>query len=200
MGGLDSSTNHAATDIAQAIDVGFDAFALNVGAPEADWAIDAIQQLFDNAKGKNFGLFFSFDFYADGDITAHQTLYDKFKDEEAYFTYGPDSLNVISTFSGASLGPDTWASFKETNNVYLIPNAESDSDYYSNPESFFDRWGDAVDGVFSWETAWPGESNSPVNVSSSRDEDVMTAASAAGKSYMMGKQQLRLKTRNDVTF
>lgn len=142
--------------------------------------------MFDYAKGKEFGLFFSFDFYAANDLSAHQSFYDTFKDEDAYYKYGPDSLNVISTFSGGDLGPDTWASFKETNNVYLIPNPESDGNYYSNSATFFQNWDAALDGVFSWETAWPGEADTPTNVTSTRDQTVKDAADNAGKAYMMG--------------
>lgn len=101
---------------------------------------------------------------------------------------------MISTFSGGSLGPDVWRNFKETNNVYLIPNVEEgEADYYNNPTAFFQKWGDAIDGVFSWETAWPYASETPVNVTpvnvtSERDVAVKNAADGAGKSYRMGKK------------
>lgn len=184
---MDSQTTHAQQDIDGAINVGFDAFALNVGNPGADWAKNTVQQLFDYAGDKSFKLFFSFDFYGNGDINQHQTLFSQFKDHPAHLKYGPNDLPVVSSYSGGSIGPDTWRNFKNTNNVYLIPNPEADGNYYNNPAAFFQSWGDAIDGVFSWETAWPETSETPANVSSVRDEAVKSAADAAGKAYVMGK-------------
>ncbi|OTB02641.1 glycoside hydrolase family 71 protein [Hypoxylon sp. CI-4A] len=193
VGTVDASTDHAQQDIDGAINVGFDAFALNVGSPDADWAKNTVQQLFDYAGTKDFKLFFSFDLASNGDLNAHQALFAQFKDHSAHLTYGSDNLPVVSSFRGGSLGPDAWRSFKTSNNVYLIPNVEDDGNYYSNPSGFFDSWGDVVDGVFTWETAWPLTSDTPVNVSSSQDESVKSAADAAGKAYMMGLSSLQYK-------
>lgn len=196
VGTVDASTTHAHQDIDGAIAVGFDAFALNVGNPGADWAKNTVQQLFDYAGTKpSFKLFFSFDFYGNGDISQHQALFAQFKDHPAHLKYGSSNLPVVSSYSGGSVGPDTWKSFKTANNVYLIPNPEADGNYYSNPSGFFGSWGDAVDGVFSWETAWPDTSETPVNVSSTKDQAVKSAADAAGKAYMMGKLSLYLDSK-----
>ncbi|KAG4222801.1 hypothetical protein PC116_g28725, partial [Phytophthora cactorum] len=115
----------------------------------------------------------------------HQALFSQFKDHPAHLKY--NDLPVVSSYSGGNLGPDTWRNFKSTNNVYLIPNPEADGNYYNNPAGFFQSWGDAIDGVFSWETAWPETSERPLNVSSERDAAVKSAADAAGKAYVMGK-------------
>ncbi|KAI1384288.1 glycoside hydrolase family 71 protein [Hypoxylon trugodes] len=193
VGTVDANTDHAKQDIDGAIKVGFDAFALNVGNPGADWAKSTAQQLFDYASDKSFKLFFSFDFYGNSDISQHQALFAQFKDHPAHLKYGPDDLPVVSSYSGGGAGPDTWKNFKTANNVYLIPNPEADGNYYSNPSAFFESWSDAVDGVFSWETAWPDTSDTPVNVSSTKDEAVKSAADAAGKAYMMGLSSLQYK-------
>ncbi|KAI1105562.1 glycoside hydrolase family 71 protein [Jackrogersella minutella] len=191
VGTVDSSTIHAQQDIDGAISVGFDAFALNVGDPSADWALSTVQQLFDYADSKSFKLFFSFDFYGNGDINQHQALFVQFKDHAAHLQY--NNLPVVSSYSGGSVGPDTWKTFKTTNDVYLIPNPEADGNYYSNPTAFFQSWSDAIDGVFTWETAWPDTSDTPVNVSSTKDQAVKSAADAAGKAYMMGLSSLQYK-------
>ncbi|KAI1464407.1 glycoside hydrolase family 71 protein [Daldinia caldariorum] len=191
VGSVDSQTTHAQQDIDGAINVGFDAFALNVGSPDADWAKNTIQQLFDYAGDKPFKLFFSFDFYGNGDINRHQALFSQFKDHPAHLRY--NDLPVVSSYSGGNIGPDAWRNFKNTNNVYLIPNPEADGNYYNNPSAFFQSWGDAVDGVFSWETAWPETSEKPANVSSERDSAVKSAADAAGKAYVMGLSSLQYK-------
>ncbi|OTA90693.1 glycoside hydrolase family 71 protein [Hypoxylon sp. CO27-5] len=191
VGTVDPNTNHAQQDIDGAISVGFDAFALNVGNPGADWAKSTTQQLFDYASSKSFKLFFSFDFYGNGDISQHQALFNQFKDHPAHLKY--NNLPVVSSYSGGSIGPDTWRNFKNTNNVYLIPNPEADGNYYNNPSAFFQSWGDAIDGVFTWETAWPDASDRPVNVSSTKDQAIKSAADAAGKAYMMGLSSLQYK-------
>ncbi|KAI2618955.1 glycoside hydrolase family 71 protein [Hypomontagnella submonticulosa] len=191
VGTVDPNTNHARQDIDGAINVGFDAFALNVGQPGADWAKNTVQQLFDYASTKSFKLFFSFDFYGNGDINQHQALFDQFKNHPAHLTY--NNRPVVSSYSGGNIGPDTWRNFKNANNAYLIPNPEADGNYYNNPSAFFQNWGTALDGVFSWETAWPDTSDRPLNVSSAKDQAVKSAADAAGKTYVMGLSSLQYK-------
>ncbi|KAI8624002.1 glycoside hydrolase family 71 protein [Xylariaceae sp. FL1651] len=194
VGSIDSNTDHAQQDIEQAAAVGFDAFALNIGAPGADWLLSAVKQLFDYADTRNdFKLFFSFDFYQEGDINAHAALYTQFAGRASYLHYGDANLPVVSSYSGGGIGVDAWRNFKTANNVYLVPNPEADGNYYSQPATFFQTWGDVVDGVFSWETNWPDTSDTPVNVSSTRDQAVKTAADAAGKTYVMGLSTLQYK-------
>ncbi|KAI0007209.1 glycoside hydrolase family 71 protein [Xylariaceae sp. FL0662B] len=193
VGTVDSSTDHAKKDIDGAASVGFDAFALNVGYPDKDFVKNTAQQLFDYAGSKNFKLFFSFDFYATSDISAHKKLFDQFKDNKAYLRYGSDNRPVVSSYSGGQVGPDAWKNFKDQSKAYVLPNPEAAENYYKDPATFFKNWGSAVDGVFSWETAWPPESDKPGNVSSSMDEAVKKAADAAKKSYMMGLSPLQYK-------
>ncbi|KAJ3566449.1 hypothetical protein NPX13_g7127 [Xylaria arbuscula] len=195
VGGIDPNTDHVKQDIDQAVAAGFDAFALNIGAPTADWLITAVNQLFDYADTRDdFKLFFSFDFYQTGDINTHASLYTQFADRASYLRYGDDDLPVVSSYSGGGIGVDAWRNFKTANNVYLIPNPEADGNYYSAPATFFENWGDVVDGVFSWETNWPDVADSPgANVTSTRDEAVKNAADVAGKTYIMGLSPLQYK-------
>ncbi|KAI1355417.1 glycoside hydrolase family 71 protein [Xylaria sp. FL0043] len=195
VGGIDPNSDHAKQDIDQAVAAGFDAFALNVGAPSADWLISAVTQLFNYADTRgNFKLFFSFDFYQDGNINDHVSLYAQFAGRSSYLHYGDANLPFVSSYSGGNIGVDAWRNFKTTNNVYLVPNPEADGNYYSQPATFFQNWGDAIDGVFSWETNWPDVADTPGNnVSSAKDEAVKTAADAAGKTYIMGLSTLQYK-------
>ncbi|KAI3319662.1 glycoside hydrolase family 71 protein [Xylariaceae sp. AK1471] len=195
VGGINPNTDHAKQDIEQAAAAGFDAFALNIGVPDASWLLSAVNQLFDYADTRNdFKLFFSFDFYQTGDINAHATLYKQFANRASYLRYGNANLPVVSSYSGGGIGVDAWRNFKTANNVYLIPNPEADGSYYSQPATFFQNWGGVVDGVFSWETNWPDVSDTPGNnVSSTRDQAVKTAADAAGKTYVMGLSTLQYK-------
>ncbi|RYC62407.1 hypothetical protein CHU98_g3799 [Xylaria longipes] len=195
VGGIDPNSDHAQQDIQQAAAAGFDAFALNIGQPGADWLISAVNQLFDYADSRDdFKLFFSFDFYQTDDINAHASLYTQFAGRTSYLHYGDANLPVVSSYSGGGIGVDAWRNFKTANNVYLIPNPEADGNYYSQPATFFQNWGDVVDGVFSWETNWPDASETPgTNVSSARDEVVKKAADTAGKTYVMGLSTFQYK-------
>ena len=68
-----------------------------------------------------------------------------------------------------------------------MPGFDDAPGYYDDADAFFGAWKGVVDGVFSWETAWPGQSDSPQNFSTSSDERVQSAAISAGKDYMMGQ-------------
>ncbi|KAJ5232975.1 hypothetical protein N7468_005931 [Penicillium chermesinum] len=162
VGGLDSSTDHASTDIQQGMDMGLDAFALNVGAPTADWAKDAVDQLFKAAGHTNgkFKLFFSFDLSAWDNLQDHIDLFNSYSSD-----------------------------FKKHNAVSLIPNLDTQNidKYYNEPSSYLAEFVDIVDGFFSWESAWPAASDTPSNLSSTWDRNVMDFAHGASKAYMMGK-------------
>ena len=54
---------------------------------------------------------------------------------------------------------------------------------------WWSEWGDLVDGLFSWESAWPvvGDGSSSDSGSMSPDMPVIDGASSNSKSYMVGK-------------
>lgn len=54
---------------------------------------------------------------------------------------------------------------------------------------WWSEWGGLVDGLFSWESAWPevGDGNSADCGSMSPDMPVIDGASSHSKSYMVGK-------------
>lgn len=170
--------------------LGIDAFALNVGAPTADWAKDAIDQLFQAAGTTNggFKLFFSFDLVAADNMQDHINLWTQYSGNDAYFTYGSDNLPLVSSFGGYSQ-LDNWSSFKSGNQVSLIPNLDDANinDYYTSTSSYLSQYTDIVDGFFSWESAWPAPSDTPSNLSSTWDQNVQSFAHGASKAYMMGK-------------
>lgn len=164
--------------------MGFDGFAINIGETSADWATNALDQLFAAAEGKEFRLFFSLDTYAEENVGAFASLFHHF-DNPAYLRWGSESKPFVSTFWGGRLGQQVWQDLKSNHDMHFVPVFDDLSNYYSDPAGFFADWDSIVDGAFNWETAWPGRSDSPVNVSSSRDEDMHAAASAAGKDFMM---------------
>lgn len=189
VGSLTSGTNHAELDIEQAQAMGFDAFALNVGAPNADWAQSAVQQLFTVAQQKNFKLFFSLDFIQDGSYQDFQNLLQGYLGNSAYYRTGPNNYPVVSTFSAGALGPSDFQAFKQfyANELYFIPDFDGTQGYYTDTNGWFYAWDSVVDGVFSWETAWPAQMTTPTNVSTASDQYVQNGAKANGKTYMIRK-------------
>jgi hypothetical protein len=65
--------------------------------------------------------------------------------------------------------------------------------YYDDPEGFWGYWSNTLDGSFSWEKSWPGNSDEHANISSQIDEKVMSVTHAHGKAYMMGLSSLQYK-------
>lgn len=49
-----------------------------------------------------------------------------------------------------------------------------------------------ADGQFSWDSAWPFVGQGKINVSSSVDQQILTAAKSAKKTYMMRKSHTLL--------
>ncbi|KAI0470734.1 glycoside hydrolase [Xylariaceae sp. FL0804] len=193
--GLDSSTDHASQDITTAQAMGLSAFALNVGDPSADWAQDAISQLFDAAAGTGFKLFFSLDMAQEGDAYAFQDLLGAYLGHDSYYRAGSGDGNAfLSTFQSAGNGPDYWSDFlgQLGEDTHFVPMFDETEGYYDDPAGWQSSgWGDVVDGLFSWETAWPGQSDTQCNVSTAQDEAVMAAS--GGKDYMIGLSGLQYK-------
>ncbi|KAI0720253.1 glycoside hydrolase [Cerioporus squamosus] len=181
MGGSDE----AVKDVQDAKALGLDAFALNVQDASASWSTSAIQLLFDAAAANDFKLFFSFDMASN----------------PAYYYH--DNRPFVSTFDGGakSFGASSpnagWQSqFKDALassgiNPFFVP----DFDDYGGATydaTFFSNY-PVVDGVLSWEAAWPQESEGTANVSSAKDQVAIQAAHAAGKVYMMPLSSLQFK-------
>ncbi|KAL2796667.1 glycoside hydrolase [Aspergillus keveii] len=207
VGTVDATTDHAQRDIADGITVGFDAFALNIGNSTADWAKSTVDQLFAAAEGSGtkFGLFFSFDMLQHPVLADHINLFNGYRDHPNYFRGGANGFPVVSSYGGYAAVND-WASFKDSADIYLIPNlddsaprAGDSAPYYIDPAGQLSGY-DVVDGFFSWESAWPASTGGPVNVSSARDQAVMEYAHSVGKDYMMGLSSLQYKDMNGETW
>ncbi|KAK2755570.1 hypothetical protein FQN54_006510 [Arachnomyces sp. PD_36] len=203
IGAVDASTDHAERDIQDAIAVGLDAFAMNVGDPTAGWTNDTVQQLFAAAEGTEFSLFFSFDMFQYSTLADHVSLFNAYRDHPNYFVTGADNLPVVSSYGGSGQ-PDDWASFKQSSEVYLIPNLDdgasgggSTGPYYTDPAGELSEFNDIVDGYFSWESAWPASTGGPENISATGDQVVMEFAHNSGKDYMMGLSFLQFKDTSD---
>lgn len=187
------SSSQAVKDVTDAKLMGLDAFALNVQQPNAEWALNALRLLFDAANANGFKLFFSFDMATIGHPNDFLPLFRQYQSHPAYYRH--NNRPFVSTFNGgrhtfgASSPNAGWQS------AFRDPLAASGINPFFVPD--FDDYGGAtydanffrnypvVDGVFSWESAWPQVNEGITNVSSSKDQAGLQAARAAGKVYMM---------------
>lgn len=177
---------------------------MNVGAPTASWAQSCVKELFDAAEGTDFSLFFSFDMFQDSTLSDHITLFKQYQDHSNYMRAGSDNYPVVSSYGGYAAVND-WASFKQSSNIYLIPNLDDSAagggdsgSYYTDPSGQLSKFNSIVDGYFSWESAWPASTGGPTNVSSTGDANVLEFAHGANKAYMMGMREHILPVETDL--
>ena len=188
IGTVDPTTTHAQQDVENAVALGFDALAMNLGAPTADWAISTVEQLFQYAQGTNLGLFFSMDLGQDSSLDDFTSIVNQYLGNGAYYK-GPTGQPFLSTYSSGGHSPSDFTSFLSglSSDVYFVPDLDDSSGYYTDAPDWFTTWDDVVDGVYSWETAWPLGSSTPANTSTTQDVYVQTSATSADKTYMIGK-------------
>ena len=173
--------------------MGLDAFALNVQSPTASWSADAISQLFKQAESQEFKLFFSMDTTAGWQFSDWSSLLQQYFASSAYYK-GPNGNPFISCFDNTNVfTPQQWQSFKSSMPMYLVPDLDASQDYYTDPTSWLQTWGDIIDGAYSWESAYPAPGNTPVNESISEDVTVMNAMHSAKKTYMVPFSTLQYK-------
>ncbi|KAH8662391.1 glycosyl hydrolase family 71-domain-containing protein [Xylariales sp. PMI_506] len=219
LGTLDSF-DHADLDVQYAAAMGFDAFSLNIGDPTQDFIEDAMTYLFESANDRAFGLFVSMDVYASGtacytkDPTCdgvytcfeqgidgcngpfdYQWIWDGFKGNAAYHTY--NGLPIITSFSSGGFNDTTWLDWKEglANDMYFIPDFDETDGYYDSADAWWTYWGPVMDGLCSWESAWPERAGYggayPGDVSP--DLPVLSGAHSHDKLYMMPLSPLQYK-------
>jgi glucan endo-1,3-alpha-glucosidase len=178
----------AEIDVREAMNAGFDGFALNTHTISASdtWNINALDYLFAAAAGSNFKLFISFDMSWGLDVTKLADFLAPYASKDAYYKVNGQAF--VSTFSGGTISNSQWDSgfiqpMTSTHGIkpFFVPDFDDFSGYPNGLLSSFP----ILDGVFSWETAWPAAGNTPTNVSSQVDSAALQQARAAGKVYMM---------------
>ncbi|KAJ6035846.1 hypothetical protein N7540_000125 [Penicillium herquei] len=186
----------AVTDVQDAMNAGFDGFALNTHTISSSdtWNINAINYLFSAAAGTNFKLFLSFDMSWGLDVTKLATFMAPYATQGAYYKVGGKAF--VSTYTGGTISNSAWDSgfigpLKSTYGItpYFVPDFD---DFLGYPTGVFSAY-PVLDGVYSWESAWPSPGTSPANVSSSVDSAALQQAHAAGKVYMMPLSSYQFK-------
>lgn len=142
-------------------------------------------------------MFVSLDMYASvgagKGLDSYYPILSGYLGHTAYYR-GPNGFPFLSTFSYGSLTNTQWLAFKQTyaNQLYFVPDFDGTQDYYQNSADWWAYWGSVVDGLFSWESAWPNVGASNVG-DVSLDNTVIAGTSARGKTYMMAVSALQYK-------
>lgn len=199
--------DHAQQDIDDAIAMGLDGFALNIGDSTQSFVNTTLGYLFNFAAGKSFKLFISMDLSAaTAACTSLKTscngpydYYDIFSyylGNTAYYV-GPNGDPVISTYSAGGLNNINWTDWKNTLDsvMYFIPDFDDTDGYYQAASGWWSYWGDVVDGLFSWEAAWPpsGSLSGTYPGDVSPDLPVIKGTVAHDKGYMIALSSLQYK-------
>ncbi|KAF1979908.1 hypothetical protein BU23DRAFT_563267 [Bimuria novae-zelandiae CBS 107.79] len=165
---------HTKKDIEDAIDLGLDAFALNINTLN-EWATSTVDRLFNNADALGFHLFFSFDFGENnfGDTSEVTEYLKPFLTRPSYYLYAGQPL--VSTFGGEQFPDSQIAQFKADvgGNILFIPGL-----YKNAPDANLFTSFPSYDGVFGW-NAWPAQTVGPVITNASTTDDAIWAAAVA---------------------
>ncbi|KAJ6131267.1 hypothetical protein N7523_001727 [Penicillium sp. IBT 18751x] len=178
----------AVTDVRDAMNAGFDGFALNTHTISSSdtWNTNALKYLFDAAAGTNFKLFVSFDMSWGLDVTQLAAFLAPYATQNAYYKVNGQAF--VSTYAGGTITNSAWQTefiqpLTSTYGIspYFVPDFD---DFPGYPTGIFSSY-PVLSGVFSWESAWPSPGTTPANVSDSVDAAALQQAHAAGKTYMM---------------
>ncbi|KAJ5929890.1 hypothetical protein N7454_006840 [Penicillium verhagenii] len=187
----------AVTDVQDAMHAGFDGFALNTHTISSSdtWNTDALDYLFAAAAGTDFKLFISFDMSWGLDVTQLAAFMAPYATQSAYYLVNGNQA-FVSTYTGGTISNSAWQSgFIEplTSTYGITPFFVPDFDDFSGyPTGVFSAY-PILNGVYSWESAWPSPGTVPANVSDSVDQAALEEAHAAGKVYMMPLSSYQFK-------
>lgn len=181
--------------------MGLDGFALNVQCPTDAFAGSLIQAMshYIVNQGYDFRIFISMDVYASGSATCGKSAADYVDlcvtamGLGAYYMVGDKYL--VSTYSSGGGTWKTWASFKtsvgnEGFPVYWIPDLGDTDGYWESDSGWWYYWGNLTEGLFSWESAWPGlgqDASDQIGGAGgvTRDQVIIDAAETEDVSYMI---------------
>ncbi|KAJ6565183.1 glycosyl hydrolase family 71-domain-containing protein [Mycena vulgaris] len=192
---------HVKIDIDQAQAAGIQGFSLNIGDPSKSFVSDTLRYMFAYAPTVGFHLHISMDIWASGDATGgHPELFNKLLNQymhaPGYFTF--NNLPYVTTFSDGGLNHTTWATWRASVPAhYFCPNFDGTAGGMSGDDGWWFYWGDYLDCIFTWESAWPvrpGQSKGSASQGSIEvDLTLLKSARARGKTYNMPISSLQYK-------
>jgi hypothetical protein len=184
-----------------AIAMGLDGFALNIQCPSADYAGSLVQKMSHYIVKQNydFRIFISMDVYASGGPSCGEGVSDYVGLCLTAMGLGANYMvgdkYMVSTYSSGGGTWNTWNSFKESlkssgYDVYWIPDLGDTDGYWTADAGWWYYWGNLTEGLFSWESAWPGLREDAADQSGgvggvARDQVIIDVAETEGVSYMI---------------
>ncbi|EKG18569.1 Glycoside hydrolase family 71, partial [Macrophomina phaseolina MS6] len=112
----------------------------------------------------DFKFFISMDLWAAGDTEPPQSVIDFVSLLKSYIDHPsyqrgpePERYPMVSTFADGGLQNYEWQAWRDAfdNHVFLIPDFDHTEGYWESDPGWWWYWGNIVDGLFSWESAWP---------------------------------------------
>ncbi|KAJ4235468.1 hypothetical protein NW757_013509 [Fusarium falciforme] len=203
----DSTTQHRQQDIKDAKTIGIDGFSLNIGKPDRALVRATMNDMFDFAAGQDFGLHISMDLWAAGNppdrkyMPDYKSLFVDFFGHPAY-DRGANGFPMVTTFSSGGTDNLTWEDWRDqfAQQVFVIPNLDAIPGYWEFHPGFWEHWGQVVDGLFSWESAWPlreGKGGAfPGDIGP--DMPLIKGMKTYKKKYMIGLSPLQYKDSYDT--
>jgi hypothetical protein len=197
-----TDSDHVGTDIEDAIAMGLDGFALNIQCPGTDFADQLVTDMWsyivNNVQSdRQFSVMISMDVYALG--SCNGTVFDYVDYIKTTIgqsvNYMVDGKALVTTYSDGGLQNTTWEEFKESfteTQIFFMPDFDNTTGYWTGDDGWWYYWGGVVDGLFSWESAWPPMGESAATQEGSyggvaRDDPVISGCEAHGAPYMMRK-------------
>ncbi|EOD50436.1 putative glycoside hydrolase family 71 protein [Neofusicoccum parvum UCRNP2] len=161
VGNVDAA--HLQQDIEDATAMGLDGFIMNIGDPRQAFVRTSLDFMFDYLKARdNFKLWISMDLWAAGDTDPKQGAFDFISLLQDYinlpaYQRSPENLPMVTTFADGATHNDTWVEWRKElgTEVFLIPDFDKTEGYYDADPGWWAYWGDVLDGLASWESAWP---------------------------------------------
>jgi len=158
------TAEHANQDIDEAMAMGLDGFALNIGDPSAHFLAVSLDNLFGYAEYRGFKLFISLDVYASGNScfdghagacggpVAYEAILKGRLGSPSWYL-GPNGNPLISTYSSGGEQNDVWKNWKYTdfgNSLYFIPDFDETLGYYTANPGWYEYWGHMIEGIYSF--------------------------------------------------
>ncbi|KAK0645359.1 hypothetical protein DIS24_g7965 [Lasiodiplodia hormozganensis] len=187
--------DHVHQDVDDAVAMGLDGFALNIGDPSTQFTRDVFNNMFDYTRDNhpNFKLFISMDLWSNNDTINFDGYFTDFLGHDAYYK-GPNGYPFVSTYGNGGFSEKVWKNWRNRwgDKVYFVPDFAGMIGEGNQTASWWKKWDDVIDGLFNWEAAWPerGLSTTP---SIAADKVQIDSTNSQNKTYMIGLSMLQYK-------
>ncbi|OJD38735.1 glycoside hydrolase family 71 [Diplodia corticola] len=187
--------DHVHQDVDDAVAMGLDGFALNIGDPSTQFTRDVFNNMFDYTRDNHpdFKLFISMDLWSQNDTLNFDGYFVDFLGHDAYYK-GPNGYPFVSTYGNGNFSKEKWQTWRNrfSDKLYFVPDFAGMIGEGNQTAAWWDEWDGVIDGLFDWESAWPerGLSNTQ---SIAADVVQVDSTASQNKTYMIGMSMLQYK-------